>query len=35
MQNGFVESFNVRLQDGCINEQLFTNLRRALELIEA
>ena len=27
MQNGFVESFNGRLRDECLNEHLFANLR--------
>ena len=34
MQNGFVESFNGRLRDECLNEQLFTSLREAREIIE-
>jgi putative transposase len=29
MQNGFVESFNGRLRDECLNEHLFTNTNRA------
>ena len=29
MQNGFVESFNGRLRDECLNEHLFTNLNEA------
>ena len=29
MQNGFVESFNGRLRDECLNEHLFANLRHA------
>ena len=28
MQNGFVESFNGRLRDECLNEHLFANLNR-------
>ena len=28
MQNGFVESFNGRLRDECLNEHLFANLKR-------
>ena len=34
MQNGFVESFNGRLRDECLNEQLFTNLAEARQIIE-
>jgi putative transposase len=34
MQNGFVESFNGRLRDECLNEHLFTNLKEAREIIE-
>ena len=29
MQNGFVESFNGRLRDECLNERLFTNIEEA------
>jgi putative transposase len=29
MQNGFVESFNGRLRDECLNETLFTSLTHA------
>lgn len=29
MQNGFVESFNCRLRDECLNETLFSSLRHA------
>ena len=29
MQNGFVESFNGRLRDECLNETLFTSLPHA------
>jgi putative transposase len=29
MQNGFVESFNGRLRDECLNETLFTSLAEA------
>ena len=29
MQNGFVESFNGRLRDECLNETLFTSIRHA------
>ncbi|GAB5434588.1 MAG: hypothetical protein EpisKO_39580 [Epibacterium sp.] len=35
MQNGFVESFNRRLRDECLNEHLFANLRHARGLISA
>jgi putative transposase len=35
MQNGFVESFNGRLRDECLNEHLFANLKKACEIIEA
>ena len=33
MQNGFVESFNGRLRDECLNEHLFTSYRHARETI--
>lgn len=33
MQNGFVESFNGRMRDECLNEHLFENLRHARNLI--
>ena len=35
MQNGFVESFNGRLRDECLNEHLFTSLPHARQVIEA
>jgi putative transposase len=35
MQNGFVESFNGRMRDECLNEQLFDSLRHARNLIAA
>jgi putative transposase len=35
MQNGFVESFNGRLRDECLNEHLFANLPHARHLIGA
>ena len=35
MQNGFVESFNGRLRDECLNEHLFANLTEARQIIEA
>jgi putative transposase len=34
MQNGFVESFNGRLRDECLNEHLFSNLNEARQIIE-
>ena len=34
MQNGFVESFNGRLRDECLNEHLFSNLSEARRIIE-
>ena len=34
MQNGFVESFNGRLRDECLNEHLFSNLKEARQIIE-
>ena len=34
MQNGFVESFNGKLRDECLNEHLFANLRQARQIIE-
>ncbi|GEO83055.1 transposase [Pararhodospirillum oryzae] len=35
MQNGFVESFNGRLRDECLNEHVFGSLRHARSLIAA
>jgi putative transposase len=35
MQNGFVESFNGRLRDECLNEHLFTSNRHARQIISA
>ena len=35
VQNAFVESFNSRLRDECLNEHLFTTLAEAREIIEA
>ena len=32
---GFVESFNGRLRDECLNEHLFANLNEARQIIEA
>ena len=34
-QNAFVESFNGRMRDECLNEHLFDNLRHARNLIAA
>ena len=34
-QNGFVESFNGRFRDECLNEHLFSNLAAARRIIEA
>jgi len=34
MQNGFVESFNGRLRDECLNEHLFRSYAHAREIIE-
>jgi len=34
-QNGFVESFNGRFRDECLNEHLFSNLADARQIIEA
>jgi putative transposase len=34
MQNGFVESFNGRFRDECLNEHLFDTLKQAREIIE-
>jgi len=35
MQNGFVESFNGRMRDECLNEHLFESLRHASNLVAA
>ena len=35
MQNGFVESFNGRLRDECLNEHLFTSYNHARKVISA
>jgi len=35
MQNGFVESFNGRLRDECLNEHMFSSLAEARQIIEA
>jgi len=34
-QNGFIESFNGRLRDECLNESVFTTLKEAIQIIEA
>jgi putative transposase len=34
-QNGFIESFNGRLRDECLNEHLFASLTKASKIIEA
>ncbi len=34
MQNGFVESFNGKLRDECLNETLFPNLAQARSAIQ-
>lgn len=34
-QNAFIESFNSRLRDECLNEHVFSNLSEARQLIEA
>ena len=34
-QNGFIESFNGRLRDECLNETLFSHMREARQIIEA
>jgi len=35
VQNAFIESFNGRLRDECLNEHVFVNLAEAREIIEA
>ena len=35
MENGFVESFNGRFRDECLNEQWFVSMKYAQEKIEA
>ena len=35
MQNGFVESFNGRMREECLNEHLFPSIRHANDLIAA
>lgn len=34
-QNAYIESFNSRLRDECLNEHLFTSLAHAQAVIEA
>ncbi len=34
MQNGFIESFNGRLRDECLNETLFSSLSEAREILK-
>ena len=34
-QNAFVESFNGRLRDGCLNETLFTSMAQARAVLAA
>ena len=33
-QNGFIEAFNGRVRDECLNENLFSDLREARHIIE-
>jgi len=35
VQNAFIESFNSRLRDECLNEHMFVSLSEAREIIEA
>jgi len=35
VQNAFIESFNSRLRDECLNEYLFSSLNEAREIIES
>lgn len=35
MQNAFVENFNGRLRDACLNEHIFGNLAEARKIIES
>ena len=35
MQNGFVESFNGRFRDECLNANWFLNVRNARRIIES
>jgi len=34
MQNGYIESFNGKLRDKCLNENWFLNLKEAKTIIE-
>jgi transposase InsO family protein len=34
MQNGYIESFNGRMRDECLNEHLFITLKEARQIIE-
>jgi putative transposase len=34
-QNGFIESFNARLRDECLNETIFTSLPQARSVLAA
>jgi putative transposase len=34
MQNGFVESFNGRLRDECLNGHLFANVKEARQIVD-
>ena len=34
-QNGFIESFNARLRDECLNETIFTSLAQARSVLAA
>jgi putative transposase len=35
LQTGFVEAFNGRMRDGCLNEHSFDSLRHARNLVAA
>jgi putative transposase len=35
VQNAFIESFNSRLRDECLNEHVFVSLNEARQIIEA
>jgi putative transposase len=34
-QNAFIESFNGRLRDECLNENVFSSLHQAREIVES